>query len=425
MKLSIKKYIDSSATVLQFTNLLRQITLIGTSILLAQSSLSLLEVGWFETYLFIGTSISFFWLSAWGQKILTLKNDTEQKIVLQQIYSLSIITSLFSGFIWLITNVLYHSDFFNLHCFFILYWCINTPTILLDNIFYTQQKISTLINFSVATSLLNLLIIFIGANVLGSLQTIIIGYIFLAIFRSIWANSFWKNWHFDTHLIREIIITTLPLMAYSLLGNIAQISDGILIKYFYNDAAQFAIFRYGARELPLINAFTIGLSNAMVYTISQNNQLGINELKEKSSQLMDWLFPISILLLLTSNQIFTWLFSAKFEQSVPIFNIYLLLIVSRVLFPQSVMLALQKNKVILQIGIIELTFNILLSILLIHKFGLQGIATATVIAFLIEKFLLSIYLQRRLQIPISKYTPVKKWLCWSILLFLIFIIKTL
>ena len=114
------------------------------------------------------------------------------------------------------------------------------------------------------------------------------------------------------------------------------------------------------------------------------------------------------------------LFNENFTQSAAIFNVYLLLIASRFVFPQSILIAKKENKLLFTVSVIELTINILLSVILMLKLGIIGIAYGTVIAFAIEKMIFVYLVKVKWQISIHQYIPIRVLLTAIILLILTF-----
>ena len=142
----------------------------------------------------------------------------------------------------------------------------------------------------------------------------------------------------------------------------------------------------------------------------------------------------------------------RFKNSAIVFNIFLLLLISRALFPQTILLALKQTKTLLIISIIETISIVLLSFLGIYWFNTEGVinfgfwmsdvgstfaeipnpkseivntegvAWALVIGFLIEKIMIVIVLKRQFNIAFSDYTDVKWYLIYSIALILSYFI---
>lgn len=217
-----------------------------------------------------------------------------------------------------------------------------------------------------------------------------------------------------------------PLALAALLSHSATYMDSFLVDHFFAD--QFTNFRYGARELPLILLLANGLSIVRSGDIAQ----GLNEgrlgetlalLREGSQRLIYWLFPLSLLLLLLSDFLFTSVFGKDFQGAVPVFDVYLLLVIPRLIFPQSVVRAHQKTQWMTWSSLVELILNLTLSLVGLYYWGLVGIAGATVVAYSVEKLVLVVLTKRKLGISPLAYTPLLEWLIGSGLLFLAWIVK--
>ena len=226
----------------------------------------------------------------------------------------------------------------------------------------------------------------------------------------------------DSYFIRQFLLTGGPLIAATLLSGSAEYLDGFIVsKYF--DEGTFAVYRYGAKEFPLVLLLANAFSNGMVPKVAQ---LGIKEvaatIKKESLRLMHVFFPISIGFMLVSEWIYPRLFNPDFIESAAVFNVYLLLVVSRLVFPQTLLIGLKKTKIIMAVAGLELAVNFGLSILLVPQFGLVGIAFATVIASILDKFVLMLFLKSSEGISASTYWPWKWHLGYSVVLALMFVL---
>jgi O-antigen/teichoic acid export membrane protein len=112
----------------------------------------------------------------------------------------------------------------------------------------------------------------------------------------------------------------------------------------------------------------------------------------------------------TSGWWWTVVFTDLFAESLPLFQAYLFVVVSRLLFPVPVLTALGYTRLLLFFGLLELIINVVLSILLVPTFGLIGIIWATVIAYLVDKICLMAYLKYRTGITPDRYTDWKWFL---------------
>ncbi|MBE0666618.1 MAG: polysaccharide biosynthesis C-terminal domain-containing protein [Bacteroidales bacterium] len=204
----------------------------------------------------------------------------------------------------------------------------------------------------------------------------------------------------------------------------AQYIDGIIISAKYEDPGVFAMFSYGAKEFPLVLLLATGLSNALLPRFStregMRESLGI--LRRKSKKLMHYLFPVSMVMMLFARWLYPRVFTVEFTRSADVFLIYLLLIVPRLVFPQTIVIGRKKTNVTMITAIVELAINIPLSLLLIKPYGVVGVALATFLVYSFEKVFLIWYVWAKMKIKPSQYIPVATWLIYSILLVGLFVL---
>ena len=216
----------------------------------------------------------------------------------------------------------------------------------------------------------------------------------------------------------------LPLILYAILGGLLPAFDGWLVGYlFEGDEEMFAVFRYGAQELPLALALTNAFSNVMVVEVAADIKRALPLIKARSLRLFHLLFPLSILLMLLSPLLFPLIFNADFSKSVPVFQVYLFVIISRLVFSSTLMIGLKANSTLTWIGGLELLVNIGCSFYLGQKLGLVGIALGTLIAFSFEKVMQCIYLSRKHGISPKEYLDFRWFFGYSALLLCAFLLS--
>jgi O-antigen/teichoic acid export membrane protein len=243
------------------------------------------------------------------------------------------------------------------------------------------------------------------------LQGSMIGLVALGAGRLAWTallvlRSGYPVWRSD--LLQRYLRFAAPLMLNMAVGNLVLMFDNWLVGWWYHDQAVFAVFRYGSRELPLAQALASALGVAIIPGLAEHFTTGMSDLKAMSRRLFHLLFPVTILLLFISKPLFPLVFNRDFAASAPLFNIYLLLTASRVLLPNSIVLAKGAPRVILLVGIAELLVKIILGFVFIHCWGLPGLAWSAVIAFALEKALLMLYLRQNHGIQPGE------WLDWKV-----------
>jgi O-antigen/teichoic acid export membrane protein len=225
--------------------------------------------------------------------------------------------------------------------------------------------------------------------------------------------------------MKEHLYLGAPLILTSLISGSAQYIDGIIISAVYRDPEMFALFRYGAKEFPLVLMLANGLSNAMLKEFSTREKMreALAKIKAKSKRLMHLLFPLTIVIMLSTRWLYPRMFNPDFQKSADIFLVYSLLIIPRLVFPQTIIVGRKKTVVSLVAAIFELLLNIFLSIFMIQNgYGLVGVALATFVAYLFSKALLVWYCWSKMKIKPVEYIPVNLFLFYSTLVTLVFVL---
>lgn len=426
----MKKQINS-ISAFQFYQLVRYATLILTGVIFTKTAISQAEIGEYETFLFIAGAVSFFWLNGLQKALLPLTANHKNKksgifsafVVLQL---LSIIAALFLFFMQpAFSRFLLNGKNIPEIGLLMVYLVFGIPANLVEYFYLIRKKNSAIIIYSIVSFTVQLLIVTVpvvlGYGIVMALQGLVVS----AVLRYFWlwiiliANG---EINYSQNFVKEHLRLGGPLILATFLSGSAQFVDGFIVTSYF-DEETFAVFRYGARELPLAMLLANALSNAMLPDFAQKENLAQNlrQLKENVSRLMHFLFPLTAVLLVISHTVFPIIFNPKFEESATIFNIYLLLIISRLILPQTILNGLQITKPIMSAAFLELIINVSLSLILVQYFGIAGIAFATFVAYLFEKIYLSVEVKRRLNIRLSEYIPVNVYIFYSISILVIFI----
>ncbi|MFM9949784.1 MAG: lipopolysaccharide biosynthesis protein [Saprospiraceae bacterium] len=411
---------------LQWFYLMRQGSAILTGILLAQLGLPADEIGVYEILQYIGVLVSAFWVTGLSQALLsyfpTLPEPEQRRLTGSAFLMFTGLSAVLLAGLWFGQNLaipaLASRPALPYYGLFLLWQFFNLPAFLIENLYLLHKKAKAIFWFGVLSFGLQFIAVlapialgadfswsFYGLIALGALKFTWTGVLILQTGQLSW----------DAALLRKWARLAWPLALYALLGGLITSFSFWLVGYLYrDDEATFAVFRYGAREFPLILALTGALSAAMIPALASNLEEGLSQLKARSLRLFHLLFPLSILLMLTSKYFFPIVFTEAFAESARVFNAFLLITASRVLFPRSVLMALQSNKMALLSSVVELIFIVLLSLVLAQYFGLVGIALGTTLGAALEKVILCIYLKQRFGIAVSQYTDMKWWVGYSL-----------
>jgi O-antigen/teichoic acid export membrane protein len=166
-----------------------------------------------------------------------------------------------------------------------------------------------------------------------------------------------------------------------------------------------------------------GLSNALLPNFSTREGMkdALETLKRRSGKLIDLLFPASMVMMLFARWLYPRLFTPEYTRSADVFLIYLLLIIPRLVFPQTIVIGRKKTHITLAAALIEIAINVPLSLMLIKPYGVAGVALATVFVYCLEKIFLIGYVWVKMKIKPTQYIPLARYLIYSAVTILLFV----
>jgi O-antigen/teichoic acid export membrane protein len=319
--------------------------------------------------------------------------------------------------------------YINLLLFYLL---LSNPVCLIEYIYLLNNRVYRIIQYGLITYAAQLVLILVPILAGKDLIWSVWGLLIITGVRWIWLIVLLRRYtlmKISFEFMKEHLYLGVPLIITSLISGSGQYIDGIIISSIFNDPAVFATYRYGAKEFPLVLMLANGLSNALLPEFSTRVQMkdSLAKIKAKSKKLMHFLFPASMVMMLFALWIYPRLFRPEFVRSSDIFVIYILLIIPRLVFPQTIIIGRKKTHITLIAAVIELVINIPLSIYLAVYYGGDGLGTvgvalATFIVYTIEKIFLAGYVWVKMKIKPSEYIPVKIYAIYSVLLIILFVL---
>ncbi len=417
----------TTTRALQLFQVMRQGAVLLSSVLLAKSGLTTSDIGVYELLLYLGTILTFFWvngllqampatysrLSAEDQRDFFFNNFLVFSAIAVGLFFLmlggqQILVPILTGMATL--------PYYTLFCLFLL---LNLPSFPVEYIYLLQKKPRHILGWGLGSFGLQVLAIglplFLGFGLERSLQAmVLLGALKFAY--TFWVVSQFSRLRIRLDLIRSYLVFAGPLMLNVLVGNVVVMFDHWLAGWWYQNEAVFAIFRYGAREFPLVQALVSALGVALIPSIASNVTSGLEDMKAMTRKLGNVLFPISIVLLFTSKLLFPLIFNPDFAQSAGLFNIYMLMTASRLWLPNSILLAMGRTGIILWVGLLELACKVVLGFVLLYFFGLPGLAWSAVLTFWVEKAGLAWYLKSKQGIALHQWMDIRWFTGWSLLL---------
>lgn len=358
---------------------------------------SIEQIGITEKNLLIANFVTFFWLQAIQTHFLK-KNTYSYNHYASFILLISTFASV---------SILLCSFWNRMYIFSGLYVLFYPFGTLLEMYWIGQAKNKSLIQYSIFFYGTWMIVITLTAYLSHSLWTVYGAWIGILVIRMIFCVIY-IPFHF-VKLRRSFFNSLSWLMLTFLVAGSAEYIDGFLVDFFFNKEI-LAQFRYGAREIPIFIIMANSLSLWITQSIAHSKKEKLNEVlhkvKHRSSQYLVFSVSISILLICISTPVYGYVYGSQYIQSSFVFDIMLLLVVSRFIFSNSILLGLGLDKIQFMITCIELFVNVLFSIIGAYFWGMYGVAMATVVAYLIEKMMLATYLYRKKQIKPTFYVSI-------------------
>ncbi len=423
----------TNVNALQFFQIARYGALMLIGILLAKSGIGKTAIGHYETFLLISGAFTLFWVNGFLKVMMpvyTEKNEVQRPVIIFNIFLLLLFFSILAAVLMLFINqpfsvILLKGNQVPMPVILAFYIIFNSPSLLTEYIYLVKKLPKHIIVYALVVFSVQIIAVALPALLGHGLNVILPSLLGVSMLRFIWLLVVLYQ-HSERKVqfsfMSEFLRYGSPLVLATLLSSSARYIDGFIITSHFSPD-EFAVFQYGARELPLAMLLSNSLSMAMLPSLAREKiDSPLAEFRSEVYRLFWILFPVSILLMFTSHWFYPLVFSAEFAPAATIFNIYLLLVISRILFPQTILTAKKMNRSIVRASFFEITLNVGLSLILVQIIGLEGVAYATVLAYLCEKVYLAIVCKRKLKISIMQYLPFRLYIVASVLLIVSFII---
>lgn len=419
----------SVAGALQLFQVLRLGSLVLGSILLARSPLSVAAIGQFEGMLFLSTVAAFFWANGLLQGLIPVYShlpEDDRPVFLFQVFALFTAVSLVVCSVFWIGRAALVPALTGLTPpeglgWFLLYLFAQLAVLPLEHTYALKRHSKALLCWALLSfgGYVTALAVpaFLGWGLEGCSKALAA----LGVARLAWCAAALKGtarWAWRPLWWRRYVAFSAPLVLNLLVSQAIILFDSWLVGWYFRDEAIFAVYRYGSREFPLALALASGLSTALMARIAETPAVGLAELRQQGRRLFHQVFPWSIALLFVSPLLFRALFGPAFEPASALFNIYLLLTLSRVLLPNALVLAHGHVRAVLAVGLSELAIKIVLGLVFVQLWGLPGVAWSAVVSYFWEKTALTWYVRRRLGISPAQWLDVKWYVGYSLAMLL-------
>ena len=432
-KIQIQNLLQDIVFQYQYHQVIRYIVSFIVSVIMVRSALPQAELGRYELLVFIIASVSGFWSNGIKNAFISYYHHQDEinkkNLPFSTFILLSGVAALIGLVVFLFPGVLsfFHAEKLSSYSGTIaiyLFFYASVP--LIETLFLLKKESKTLFLYTHWSQGGILILTLLTAVFQPDLQTFINILVLSACVRWMYLVFIMLKpggFTISKHQIHVFMVFSLPLIFNMMLGSAMDMIDGLFVAHFF-ETGFFPVFRYGAREMPLATLLFGSLSLAMIPMLSEN-MANLSILKAKATKHLHFLAPLSLILMLISPYVFVWFYGQEYRESAYIFNIYLLIMISRVLMPQVVCFAKHQHAIIIWSGILEIIVNIVLSYWWMMYFGVYGLAAGTIVAFAVHKLILITYNYKVNGIRFEEYIEFKPYLIYTFLLIATFFITSM
>ena len=280
-----------------------------------------------------------------------------------------------------------------------------------DSLFIKKQKLRFyfFINFFYTCFLLSILLYYYYTpfNIRGIINGLIVIGICKSLFIFFVLN---KNENSYTSTAQQIFTKNWFYIGINdVVGVIARWLDKIFLLTLIS-SANFAVFINGTLEIPLFAILISSIEAMMLIKISRNigdKKNVINVFRESFKLISIISFPLFFMLLTIHGELFSLLFNNKYNQSIPIFLISILIIPARINHYTVILQCYNKGQKILLGSIIDIFIALILMYFLYPIFGLNGVAASIVISTYVQIFFYLWYSSNIINTKILNLIPIK------------------
>jgi O-antigen/teichoic acid export membrane protein len=414
--LAFKERWNSANGSLQLSQLLRAGIIFIMTILTARLCSTKLEMSKIETIILTFSSLSFFWVSGFINTYLPEQKrnpESADNALKNLLFIFGICGALVAQ---IVLYPLIKGNSYLIFPTFLLYQL----SFSIDYFLFAKGRLKLLKEYAISNFIISILVFFIVLKQYPNVEGFLYGLFGVSFLRIIFYLITIKlPFDLKSRALHDSILFFKRSWTYllvMLLNGIFLYSDSWIVKSFCLPSV-FLIYRYGGREIPIVQILSNATSNHQSrVVISKDNEIIKKELVQENIRLQWLCFPLAIIFCLFSSNLFKFLYGNVLLDAAPIFSIYTLTTIPRMIQPQGILLGLGHQNAMLRISAIEVLFNIAADFILLYFFGIYGIAFASFLAYSLEKLLQVYYLNKHEQIELSQYVQIKLFMVFSICL---------
>lgn len=215
----------------------------------------------------------------------------------------------------------------------------------------------------------------------------------------------WPQWE----QIKAQLVYAAPLGLTAAVGYLSIYLDKNIISGYF-DSGTYAIYVYGAMEIPFVAMVLSAINNVLVPEISrmhhEGKEQGISAIwKRAISKTSLLLLPMWVFLMIWAVELYLFMYGEPYRASSLIFRIYLLKLPLRITAYNMVLSVIGYPNLVFRIALIEMGINAALSLTFVRWWGTPGPAIATVIATYVQVIVLTRVIRTKLNLRLGEIFP--------------------
>ena len=221
-------------------------------------------------------------------------------------------------------------------------------------------------------------------------------------FRLRWTRPQWEQ-------IKAQLMYAAPLGLTAAAGYLSIYLDKNIISGYF-DSGAYAVYVYGAMEVPFVAMVLSAINNVLVPEISrmhhEGKEQGISAIwKRAISKTSLLLFPMWVFLMIWAVELYVLAYGEPYRASSLIFRIYLLKLPLRITAYNMVLSVIGYPNLVFRIALAEMAINAALSLTFVRWWGMPGPAIATVIATYLQVMVLTRVIRTKLSLRVRDIFP--------------------
>lgn len=293
------------------------------------------------------------------------------------------------------------------------------PTRILDPLFTLRKDGNSSLLFPPIETIGKVVLIVATALVFGSIRSILVAVClfqlgcFIYTFRyAIQAGMSFKGYRIDNKTVRQILSYSLPFGFAVILNTLSSRLDK-LICISYLTTEQYATYSLAFFGIPGVMQVYDALCQVNVMEMSkayhENDHNGILSLyRTFVIKTLSFSLPLILAVIVFSKPLIVFLFTDKYIESVPFFQVYVLTFIVAMLGAGTILRSINKTRMSLTAYALSAIVFVPATYILIRQYGMWGAMGSALIGNLLPRFIQIIMEMKIMKCSFSEYFPLKK-----------------